>query len=67
MRTARAAAIPIIAVDFGYNDVPIATLNPDRLIGSFAELPAAIAEVEGQGQAKTNRMSSAMLTPPGGS
>jgi hypothetical protein len=63
MRTARAAAIPIIAVDFGYSDVPIATLNPDRLIGSFAELPAAIAEVEGQGIVKTKPVSTAALNP----
>jgi len=46
VRTSRAAAIPVVAVDFGYSEVPIATLNPDRLIGSFAELPAAIAEIE---------------------
>ena len=62
MRTARAAAIPIIAVDFGYNEVPMATLNPDRLIGSFAELPAAIAEVKDQGLAKVGR-----VCPAGGS
>ncbi len=46
IRTARAAAVPVIAVDFGYSEVPIATLQPDRLIGSFAELPAAIREIE---------------------
>jgi phosphoglycolate phosphatase len=45
VRTSRAAAIPVVAVDFGYSEVPIATLNPDRLIGSFAELPAAIADI----------------------
>ena len=42
IRTARAAKAPIIAVDFGYTDVPIASLGPDRVIGSFAELPSAI-------------------------
>ncbi len=42
IRTARAANVPVVAVDFGYTDVPVATLNPDRVIGSFAELPAAI-------------------------
>jgi phosphoglycolate phosphatase len=52
VRTARAAAVPVIAVDFGYSEVPIATLDPDRLIGSFAELPTAIAEIEGLGLAK---------------
>jgi len=46
VRTSRAAAIPVVAVDFGYSEVPIATLNPDRVIGSFAELPAAIAEIK---------------------
>jgi phosphoglycolate phosphatase len=43
IRTAHAAKAPIIAVDFGYTDVPIATLGPDRVISSYAELPAAIA------------------------
>ena len=52
VRTARAACVPIIAVDFGYSEVPIATLSPDRLIGSFAELPAAIAEIEREGLLK---------------
>jgi phosphoglycolate phosphatase len=46
VRTARAATVPVIAVDFGYSEVPIATLQPDRLIGSFADLPAAIDEIE---------------------
>jgi len=52
VRTARAASVPVIAVDFGYSEVPIAALNPDRLIGSFAELPTANAEIEGLGLAK---------------
>ncbi len=43
VRTARAAKVPVIAVDFGYSEVPIATLQPDRLIASFTDLPAAIA------------------------
>ena len=65
LRTARAAAIPIIAVDFGYSEVPMASLNPARLIGSFAELPAAIAEIEHQGLAKAQRASSAAIIPEG--
>jgi phosphoglycolate phosphatase len=40
--TARAAPVPIIAVDFGYNDGPIAKLAPDRIIGHFDALPEAI-------------------------
>jgi phosphoglycolate phosphatase len=43
VRTARAAKIPVIAVDFGYTDIPVAELQPDRVISSFADLPAAIA------------------------
>ncbi len=45
IRTARAACVPVVAVDFGYTDVPVGTLGPDRVIGSFAELPAAIADL----------------------
>ncbi len=41
--TARAAQIPIIAVDFGYTDVPVSSLAPDRIISRFADLPAAIS------------------------
>jgi phosphoglycolate phosphatase len=45
IRTSRAADVPVIAVDFGYSEVPIATLRPDRIIGSFGDLPAAIREI----------------------
>jgi phosphoglycolate phosphatase len=39
---ARRAGIPVIGVEFGYTDVPIADLKPDRLIGHMKELPAAV-------------------------
>lgn len=42
VRTARAAAVPVIAVDFGYTDVPVAELNADRIISHFDALPAAL-------------------------
>jgi phosphoglycolate phosphatase len=45
VRTARAARVPVVAVDFGYSEMPIATAQPDRIISSFADLPAAIAAV----------------------
>lgn len=45
IRTARAASVPVIAVDFGYTEVPIASLQPDRIISSFADLSAAVREV----------------------
>ena len=40
--TARNAAIPVIAVDFGYTDVPIASLGPNVVISHFNELWDAI-------------------------
>jgi phosphoglycolate phosphatase len=43
--TARAAGIPVVAVDFGYSETPIQELGPDRLISHFDKLPAAILEV----------------------
>jgi phosphoglycolate phosphatase len=43
IRTARAAGIPVIAVDFGYTDRPVTELGPDRVISRFSQLPAAIA------------------------
>ena len=46
--TARATGIPIIAVDFGYSDVPIETLGPDRVVSAFAELPEAISRRSNQ-------------------
>jgi phosphoglycolate phosphatase len=39
---ARRAGTPVIGVEFGYTDVPIADLKPDRLIGHMRELPAAV-------------------------
>jgi len=32
----------VIGVEFGYTDVPIVDLKPDRLIGHMSELPAAV-------------------------
>jgi phosphoglycolate phosphatase len=39
---ARAAGIPVIAVDFGYSETPVAELGPDRVVASFAALPGAV-------------------------
>jgi phosphoglycolate phosphatase len=41
--TARAAGVPVIAVDFGYTERPVIELSPDRVISRFAQLPAAVA------------------------
>jgi len=45
IRTARAAGIPVIAVDFGYTTRPIAEFGPDRIISRFTDLPTAITEL----------------------
>jgi phosphoglycolate phosphatase len=42
IETARAAGVPVVAVDFGYTDVPVATLGPDRVISHFDALYGAI-------------------------
>jgi phosphoglycolate phosphatase len=42
---ARRAGIPVIGVEFGYTEVPIADLKPDRLIKHMRELPAAVASL----------------------
>jgi phosphoglycolate phosphatase len=39
---ARRAGIPVIGVEFGYTEIPIAELKPDLLIGRFSDLPAAV-------------------------
>ena len=39
---ARRAGIPVIGVEFGYTEIPIADLEPDRLISHMRELPTAV-------------------------
>jgi phosphoglycolate phosphatase len=39
---ARRAGTPVIGVSFGYTDVPIADLKPDRVIHHMSELKAAV-------------------------
>jgi phosphoglycolate phosphatase len=45
IRTARAAAVPVIAVDFGYSEHPVAEYTPDHIISHYAQLPAAITAI----------------------
>jgi phosphoglycolate phosphatase len=42
IHVARGARVPVIAVDFGYTETPVAAFAPDRIIGSFAQLPEAV-------------------------
>jgi phosphoglycolate phosphatase len=43
--TARSARVPVVAVDFGYSEVPVSSLSPDRIISSFDALPRAVDEL----------------------
>lgn len=45
--TARAAGIPVIAVPFGYTDVPVAELGPDLVIEHFDALVPAVGKLLG--------------------
>jgi phosphoglycolate phosphatase len=45
IRTARAAGVPVIAVDFGYSERPVAEFGPDQTISHFRDLPASIAAI----------------------
>jgi phosphoglycolate phosphatase len=41
---AKAAGIPVVAVDFGYTDTPVRELEPSRVISHYDELTVALAE-----------------------
>ncbi len=43
--TAKAARVPVVAVDFGYADMPVTELGPDRVISHFDALWSAVAEI----------------------
>jgi phosphoglycolate phosphatase len=43
----KAAGIPVIAVDYGYTETPVAELGADRVIGKLADLPSAVFELMG--------------------
>jgi len=49
---ARRAGIPVIGVAFGYTEVPMAELKPDRQINHMRELPGAVHSLTLQRQAK---------------
>ncbi len=42
---ARRAGVPVIGVSFGYTDVPIAELKPDRVIHHMRDLPGAVDDL----------------------
>lgn len=42
---AKSAGLPVIAVDFGYTDIPVTELDPDVVISHFNEFDAALASI----------------------
>lgn len=46
---ARRAGVPVIGVSFGYTDIPIAELKPDRIIHHMRDLAPAVAELSSTG------------------
>jgi len=42
---ARAASVPVVAVDFGYSETPVSQLGPDRIISRYEDLPGAIFDL----------------------
>ncbi|ACK49100.1 HAD-superfamily hydrolase, subfamily IA, variant 1 [Methylocella silvestris BL2] len=43
--TAHNAKVPVVAVTFGYTDLPVETFEPDRIIGHFDALWDAVEEI----------------------
>lgn len=42
--TAKAAGIPVIAVDFGYSDLHVSSYEPSKVISHYRELNLDLAE-----------------------
>ena len=49
--TAQAARVPVVAVTFGYTDIPLHGLGPDMVIDHFDDLPNAIGQVMARSRA----------------
>lgn len=43
--TAKSARVPVVAVSFGYTEVPVSELDPDAIIDHYDDLLSAIARV----------------------
>lgn len=43
--TAKAAGVPVVAVDFGYTETPVGAFAPDLVISHFDELWGAVAQL----------------------
>jgi phosphoglycolate phosphatase len=47
VEVARTAGTPVVAVDFGYTEIHVSELGPDRFIGHFDEFPEAVDALAG--------------------
>jgi phosphoglycolate phosphatase len=54
--TARAAGVPIVGVDYGYTETPVAELGPDRVISALSELPAAVVALLDAGSGRIHQI-----------
>ena len=54
--TARAAGVPIVGVDYGYTETPVAELGPDRVISALSELPAAVVALLDAGRGRIHQI-----------
>jgi phosphoglycolate phosphatase len=53
IETAQNANVPVVAVDFGYSDQPVATYKPNRVISHFDALWDAVTDIAGSTFART--------------
>jgi phosphoglycolate phosphatase len=42
---AHAAGIPVVAVDYGYSQTPVAELGADRVVSALSALPGAVFDL----------------------
>lgn len=45
IKAAKAAGVPVVAVNFGYSDAPVETYEPDIIISHFSELESALEQL----------------------
>lgn len=45
VRTAQAASIPVVVVDFGYTEIPVPELGADHIISHYDALPDTVAKL----------------------
>ena len=62
--TAKAARIPVVAVDFGYSVEPVAAFAPDAVISHFDELEAIVRRIAAKGIEPASLSRSGPLTRP---